>query len=159
MASRALQLLCPQPPPNGITGFVCSPRISLQPLVLTRDLAHRTQLSSLKSAPLPPQYGGPPSNSGISSNGSDPSPPPYSFPSVIPGLAFITSPASLPLPTFGSFRDRKSSRGLAICFAIILLQTVLIICRSDALAQFIDLESSALAHQGRRPPSRRSGRK
>ena len=36
------------------------------------------------------------------------------------------------------------SRGLAICLAIMLLQTVLVICRSDALAMFINLESAAL---------------
>ena len=36
------------------------------------------------------------------------------------------------------------SRGLAICLAIILLQTVLITCRSDALAKLIDLDSAAL---------------
>lgn len=34
--------------------------------------------------------------------------------------------------------------GLVICFAIILLQTALILYRSDALAKYIDLESAAL---------------
>ena len=32
---------------------------------------------------------------------------------------------------------------LAICFTIILFQTVLITCRSDTLAMYIDLESAA----------------
>jgi len=36
------------------------------------------------------------------------------------------------------------SRGLAISLVIMLLQTVLIVCHSDALAMFIDLESAAL---------------
>jgi len=35
------------------------------------------------------------------------------------------------------------NRGLAICLAVILFQSVLIICRSDVLARYIDLEAAA----------------
>ena len=43
------------------------------------------------------------------------------------------------------------SRGLTVCLAIILLQSVLIICRSDVLARYIDLD--AAAHRASREKS------
>jgi len=51
---------------------------------------------------------------------------------------------STPHPTDRPFHGQIIiSRGLAVCFVIMLLQTVLIICRSDTLAKFYDLESAA----------------
>ena len=73
---------------------------------------------------------------------SPPNPPrsaaPRPTPTQPPTLIYI------PHPTNGPSQKRAptvTSRGLSVCLVIILLQTVFIVCRSDALAQFLDLES------------------
>lgn len=101
-----------------------------------------TQSSSLRFGPPAPSYGAFPSNS----NGQGRSPPPYASHSAAPGPTSVR-PLGLPHPPGELSRGRASlgiSRGLAICFVVMLLQAVLIIRRSDTLARYIDLESEAL---------------
>ena len=114
---------------------------------LTNELAYRgrTQSSRLTSGLLPPSYGALPPNNGTSSNGSSRGPPPYSPRSVVAGPAPVRPPG-IPHPVDGPFQEKTSiviSRGLAICLAIVVLETLLIVCRSDALAALIDLKSAA----------------
>ena len=113
---------------------------------MTNKLAYRsrTQSSRLTSGLLPPSYGALPPNNGTSSNGSSRGPPPYSPRSVVAGPAPVRPPG-IPHPVDGPFQEKTSiviSHGLAICLAIVVLETLLIVCRSDALAALIDLKSA-----------------
>jgi len=86
--------------------------------MLIIDLVHRTQTSRLNPGESPP-----PSYGAVLCDDDQP---------------------STPHPTDRPFHGQIIiSRGLAVCFVIMLLQTVLIICRSDTLAKFYDLESAA----------------
>jgi len=110
----------PLPPGlNGITASVRPLLLNLQGSKLTRVLAYRTQSTG-------PNYGRTPASSYgvfLRDNGQP----------------------SISHPTYRPFRGRIiAHRGLAICFAILLFQTILIICRSDTLAKFYDLTSTAL---------------
>jgi len=137
-------------------------------------LTHRSPSSGLRSGRAPPSYGAFPSNQSTSSNGSsDSPPPPYSplfgvfaapgpSPTRPPGLSSVRPPGPSPVrppvliphPTGGTVQRRTTtviSRGITICLAIILFQSVLIICRSDVLARYIDLD--AAAHRASREKS------
>ncbi|KAF9651184.1 hypothetical protein BDM02DRAFT_899049 [Thelephora ganbajun] len=108
---------------------------------------YRAQSSMLNSGSPPPSYSS--TWSPINSSpfrGPGHSPPPYTPHPVAPGPSYPQSPVPSPPPMSGSLQRREpmtASRGLAICLAIMLLETVLIMYRSDTLAKFINLESTA----------------
>jgi len=60
-----------------------------------------------------------------------------------PGFTFYRFPGLSHDKPDGSYRRRAPTIILVICSAVILIQTALIIRRSDTLARFIDLESAA----------------
>ena len=105
--------------------------------MLTVDSKHSTQSSKLNSGQPPRSYGAFQPNAGTSFYGPAPGPSPH-----IHSAAPRPSPPPVHVP-FESPIPRVISRGLAVCFAIMLLQTVLIICTSDTLAESISLESAA----------------
>ena len=98
--------------------------------MLIDDSSHWTwtQSSKLNSGQPPRSYGAFEPKTG-SSRYKYSAPP---GPASPPGFTPFQSPAPVVI-----------SRGLAICIAIILLQTVLIVYNSDALANYINLESAA----------------
>ena len=113
---------------------------------LTDDLSHRNQSSKLRSGQPPPSYD---ATIFTSNNGTPPNRPGYDHvphipPSVAPGpirpSGYVFHPTGRPLQK----RTQIVTRGLALCLATILFQVVLIIYRSDSLAQFANLESAAL---------------
>jgi len=141
-AFSTLRLL---PPSDGVAVSVCSLPLGSRDFALTNGLTHRTPSSNLRFGRAPPSYGAFPPSHGTPFNG--PSPPPYAPSPAAPGPAHVRPPGLVPRPTGGPSQKRTSiviSRGLAICLVIMLIQSVLIICRSDVLAKYIDLESAAL---------------
>ena len=127
---------------DAVATFVRSLSLGFYCTMLTHGLAHRSPSSSLRSEEAPPSYSTFPSNHSTSSNASSNSPPPpYTHPFAAPGPSPVPPPVFVPHP-----KKRTTiviSRGLTICLAVILLQSVLIICRSDVLARYIDLDAAA----------------
>ena len=110
--------------------------------MLTTGLACRTWSSNPASG-SPPSYRTFPSHSRRPSNAPSYNPPPYTFRSA----TSTQPPRPRPHQTDGSFQEETPTAigcGPVICVAIMLIQAVLIICRSDALATFIDLRSATL---------------
>ena len=159
--------LYPQPPPpsDGVAIFVRSLPLGFCCAMLTNGLTRRSSSSYLRSGGTPRAYGSFPSNHSTTSNGSnDGPPPPYTHSFTAPGPTPARPPGPnptqpsvhIPRPTGIIFQKRTRmviSRGLTVCLAIILFQSVLIICRSDVLARYIDLD--AAAHRASREKSER----
>ena len=117
-------------------------------LCVEKNSSRRTQSPSLRSGTPPPLYDAFPPNERTPFNRPRNIPPPYLPRSTTPR----PPPAQPPRTVYIHHSTHVSSRddapavirpGLVICVVIMLLQTVLIICRSDALALFVDLESAA----------------
>jgi len=132
---------------NGITGSVCPYRSPLnsQGFALTNGLTQRTWSSNNQASGPPPitSYRTFPSHSRGPSTTSSYDPPPYT--PYIPTSS--RTPRSTPHRTNEPSRENEPTVigcGPVICIAIMLIEAVLIICRSDALATFIDLKSATL---------------
>jgi len=103
-------------------------------------MPYPTQSSNLTSGSPPRPYGAVPPNNGTPSNCQHHCPPSYTPYSAAPGPTqphgLVSYPTNRRTPTI-------LTRGLVVCLAVVLLQTVLIVYSSDTLKRFIDLESAA----------------
>jgi len=104
---------------------------------LTDGLAHRTQSSNLKSGQVPQSYGSFPPNHDTPNGSSDALP--DASPPAAPGLDHDGPPGSVLRRTRKVFQKRTTI-GLVICLAIIILQSVLTVW---TLARYINLDSAA----------------